>query len=359
MTIERNVVFWILAAILFGFAIQLLAPVLLPFVVGLTLAYFFNPLVDTLAAAKIPRWVSATLILLVSIVVLILAAVFVLPIVAQQMAGFIDALPAELARLRIAVETTARERLGERLPAVQDAVSKAMAGLTDSLPGLLTGVAQSVWDRGTAAFSFLSLMLVTPLVFFYALLDWPKLIATVDSWLPREHAPRLRALASEINSRVSAFIRGQGLVCVVLAIFYALALSYVGLNYGALIGLFTGFLSFIPFAGWALGLMTATVVAVLQFWPEMSSVLIVPGVFLAGQALDAAVLSPQIVGSKIGLHPVWLIFALLTFSYLFGFLGLLVAVPVAAAIGVLVRAALDTYMASSVYHGVGTRSGER
>ncbi len=356
MSIERNVVFWIVAALAVGFAIQLLAPVLLPFVVGLTLAYFFNPLVDSLSAKHVPRWLSATLILLVSVISVTLAMVFLLPILAQQMASFIDALPSELERLKIVVEDAARERLGDRLPAVQEAVSKAMAGLTDSLPSMLSNIARSMWSQGTAAFSFLSLMLVTPLVFFYALLDWPKILATVDSWLPRQQAPRLRQLASEIDQRVSAFIRGQGLVCLVLAIFYAVALSALGLRYGLLIGLLTGVLSFIPFAGWALGLITATVMAILQFWPDTTSVLLVPGVFLAGQALDAAALSPLIVGSKIGLHPVWLIFALLTFSYLFGFLGLLVAVPVAAALGVLVRAALETYRASSVYQGADSAS---
>ncbi|MGQ0458052.1 MAG: AI-2E family transporter, partial [Hyphomicrobium sp.] len=216
-------------------------------------------------------------------------------------------------------------------------------------------LAQSIWEQGTAAFRFLDLMLVTPQVYFYALLDWPKLVAKIDSWLPRESAPRIRGLALEIDERVSAFIRGQGAVCLALAVYYAAALSFVGLRYGLLVGLATGLLSFIPFAGWALGMITATALAVIQFWPDAWQVLIVPAIFLAGQALDAAILGPKIVGSKVGLHPVWLIFALLTFSYLFGFLGLLVAVPVAAAIGVLVRAGLQTYLQSSLYRGEGMK----
>lgn len=205
-----------------------------------------------------------------------------------------------------------------------------------------------------AAFNFLSLMLVTPLVAFYALLDWPKLLAKVDSWLPRANAGQIRMLAHEIDQRVSAFIRGQGVVCLVLAAFYAACLSALGLRYGLLVGLLTGLFSFIPFAGWAMGLLTATGLAIVQYWPLVTPILMVIGVFLAGQALDASLLSPQIVGSKIGLHPVWLIFSLLVFSYLFGFLGLLVAVPVAAAIGVLVRFALETYMRSSMYRGPDT-----
>ncbi|MEQ1651314.1 MAG: AI-2E family transporter [Hyphomicrobium sp.] len=357
MPFERQALFWIIAALLFAGLLSVLAPVLLPFVVGLTLAYFLNPLVDGLGALSIPRWLSATIILVLSTVLVVALFVFLVPVLAQQTDGLIATLPGEIARLKGLLEGFARERLGARFPEAEAAITRGLNGMQDSLPGMLTGFAQALWSQGTAAFNFFTLMLVTPLVFFYALVDWPKMIAKVDSWLPRDHAPTIRALASEIDSRVSAFIRGQGTVCLVLAAFYGLTLSLLGLRYGLLIGLLTGLLSFIPFAGWALGLITATALAAVQFWPDLTSVLLVPGVFLAGQAIDAAVLSPQIVGQKIGLHPVWLIFALLTFSYLFGFLGLLVAVPVAAAIGVLVRFALRTYLDSSVYHGHDTAKG--
>ena len=351
MQFERHVLFWLAAAVVLAFGVQLLAPVLLPFVVGLALAYFLNPLVDALSAMGIPRWLSAALLLIVSACLIVAAVIFVLPVLAQQTAGLIEALPGEMQRFRAAIEGMARERLGSRFPEAEQAVGRTLTSITDALPGLATSLAQSLWSQGTAAFNFFSLMLVTPLVFFYALLDWPKLLAKLDSWLPRETAPQIRQIASDIDSRVSAFIRGQGAVCLILAVLYAAALSALGLRYGLLVGLLTGILSFIPFAGWALGLIIATSLAVVQYWPDATSVMLVPGVFLAGQALDAAVLSPKIVGSKIGLHLVWLIFALLTFSYLFGFVGLLVAVPVAAAIGVLVRFGLQTYLSSSVYQG--------
>jgi predicted PurR-regulated permease PerM len=351
MQFERHALFWMVAAILFVALLTLLAPVLLPFVVGLTLAYFLNPLVDGLSALKLPRWVSATIILLLSSLLIVTLVVFLIPVLAEQTESLVATLPGEMARLKALLEGFARERLGARFPEAEAAVGRGLNSMQEALPGIASNVAQALWSQGTAAFNFFTLMLVAPLVFFYALVDWPKMVAKVDSWLPRQNAPVIRALASEIDSRVSAFIRGQGTVCLVLAAFYAVALSALGLKYGLLIGLLTGLLSFIPFAGWALGLITATALAVVQFWPNVTSVMMVPGVFLAGQAIDAAVLSPQIVGSKIGLHPVWLIFALLTFSYLFGFLGLLVAVPVAAAIGVLVRFALRTYLDSSVYHG--------
>lgn len=348
---QRHVLFWIVVGILMLAALRLLAPVLLPFVAGMVIAYFLNPVVDKLSSLGVPRVLSTVLLLLLAATGLVFAFAVLLPPAIEQGRGLLTAMPSEAERLKVVLEGAAREALGDSFPQAQAAANKAITGITDALPALAGTIAQSLWSGGMAAFNFLSLMLITPLVAFYALLDWPKILAKVDSWLPRSNADQIRGLAREIDSRVSAFIRGQGVVCMVLAAYYALALSTLGLRYGFLVGLLTGLFSFIPFAGWAMGLITATELAVVQHWPELLPILFVVGVFLGGQALDAALLSPQIVGSKIGLHPVWLIFSLLVFSYLFGFLGLLVAVPVAAAIGVLVRFGLDTYMGSSVYRG--------
>lgn len=357
MQLQRHVLFWITAAILLALVIRVLAPILLPFAIGLTLAYFLNPVVDALSALGLPRLLSTALLLVIATVTVVVAAVLLFPRLVEQTQQLVAALPDQAARIKMLIEDIARERLGPRFPEAEAALNRAIAGLSDALPGYATMVVQSLWSQGSAAFNFLSLLLVTPLVTFYALLDWPKLLAKLDSWLPRRNAAVIRSLAGAIDGRVSAFIRGQGLVCLILAAFYSIALSALGLRYGLLVGSLTGFMSFIPFAGWALGLITASVLAFVQFWPDATSVLMVAGVFLVGQGVDAGFLSPQIVGSKIGLHPVWLIFSLLVFSYLFGFLGLLVAVPVAAAIGVLVRFALEGYMASSVYRGQDAANG--
>jgi predicted PurR-regulated permease PerM len=177
------------------------------------------------------------------------------------------------------------------------------------------------------------------------------MMSRIDGWLPRDHAESIRELANEMNEAVAAFVRGQGTVCLVLGTFYALGLSAIGLNYGLIVGLATGILAFVPFVGWALGLMAAVTLAAVQFWPDLLPIALVAGVLIAGMALDAGFLSPKIVGSKIGLHPVWLIFALIVFSYLFGFIGTLIAVPLAAAVGVLVRFCLRLYLNSSVYRG--------
>jgi predicted PurR-regulated permease PerM len=353
MPLERNVLFWAATALLFIYLVQLLAPVLLPFVVGMALAYFLNPVVDVLGRLGIPRWISAILLLALSTCLIVIAFVFVVPILLQQGAGLVESAPKEIARLKILIEESARNNLGPRYPQAESMIRSALDATSSALPSLLAGLAQTLWKQGYAAFNFFALLLVTPLVFFYTLLDWPKIVAKLDSWLPRDNADEIRALALEINARVSDFIRGQGIVCIILAFYYATALSIAGLQYGLLVGMLTGFAIFIPVVGWCLGSIVAVVLAVVQFWPEPAPMLVIAGIMLGGLALESGVLSPNIVGSEIGLHPVWLIFALLAFSYLFGFLGLLVAVPVSAAIGVLVRFALRTYLGSSVYKGGG------
>ena len=279
---------------------------------------------------------------------LVALLVFVVPLLLTQAQEFAVSLPEEIARLRSLLEGWARVRLGTHYPEFQTGIERASQAISDNWASVAGVLASSLWSQGLALFNFLSLMLVTPLVVFYVLIDWNRMLAKIDSWLPREHAATIRRLAADINDAVSAFIRGQGTVCLVLALYYAMALSAAGLRYGLLVGLGTGLMSFVPFVGWALGLITATTIATVQFWPEVAPILIVVGIFAGAQVLDAGFLSPYIVGSKIGLHPVWLIFSLFVFSYLFGFVGVLVAVPIAAAIGVLVRFALKVYLESDV-----------
>lgn len=349
MRVERQVLFWMAALLLLILAIGLLKDILLPFVAGIVIAYFLNPLANGLERIGLPRAVASALILVAAIVTFTAIAIFVLPLLVSQAQQLASALPDELSRLKSLLETWARAQLGPRFPQFESSLNAAIDGLAQNWAGIASWVATSLWDQSLALINFISLLLVTPLVVFYLLVDWHPMMEKINGWLPRAHAATIRDLASEINEAVSAFIRGQGTVCIILGIFYAVALSALGLRYGLLVGLATGIMGFVPFIGWLLGLLTASTLAVVQFWPDATPLAIVIGIFLAGQALDAGFLSPNIVGSKIGLHPVWLIFSLFVFSYLFGFVGMLVAVPVAAAVGVVVRFALKVYLASDVY----------
>jgi predicted PurR-regulated permease PerM len=351
MHIERQVLFWLAALLLFVLGMLLLKDVLLPFLVGMVVAYALNPLAERLVARGMSRTWASALVVAALLVVLVAALVLLLPLLAAQVQQLVANAPGELERLRGMFEAFARDRLGARFPEVKQGIDRAVVEVGANWATIAAGLAKSVWAQGLALVNFMSLLLITPLVVFYLLVDWHPMLEKLNGWLPRDHQTTIRRLSTEINDAVAAFIRGQGLVCLVLGLLYALGLTFVGLKYGLLIGIGTGIASFVPIVGWALGLIVALVLAALQFGPMPSPLVQVALVFVAGQAVDAALLSPKLVGEKVGLHPVWLMVALFVFSYLFGFVGVLVAVPVAAAVAVLVRFALEVYLSSSIYQG--------
>jgi predicted PurR-regulated permease PerM len=207
----------------------------------------------------------------------------------------------------------------------------------------------SVWAGGKALASFISVLVIMPVVTFYLICDWHQMVAILDGWVPPQNRPTVHRLVGEIDAAISGFLRGQAGVCLAVGIYYAVALTLVGLDFGLLIGLTAGVLTFMPYIGSMTGLLIAASVAVGQFWPHWISIATVIGIFLVGQFIEGNVLGPKLVGDRVGLHPVWLIFAMFAFGYLLGFVGLLIAVPLAAAIGVLFRFGLGRYFASPFY----------
>lgn len=358
MRIERQLLFWFGAGLALLGMIALLSPVLLPFVAGIVIAYFLNPVADRLQRMGCGRMLSAVLIVVAVGVLVAIAAVLLVPFMANQFRQLAETMPVDLAKLEVVSNLWLKELLGERFPGVVSGLERALAELAQSWTASVGAIARALWSQGLAIVNFLSLLLITPVVVFYLLVDWHPMLQRVDGWLPREHAGTIRRLANEINEAVSAFIRGQGTICLILGVFYAGALMVIGLPYGVLIGLLTGVMTFVPIVGWALGFLVAAGTALAHGWPSFALLAQVAIVFGAGMAIDSAVLSPKIVGQRIGLHPVWLIFSLMAFSYLFGFVGMLVAVPVAAAVAVIVRFGLESYLGSMFYTGPGDRDGE-
>lgn len=352
--LRRQVIFWIAALAVFIVFLMVFSEILLPFVAGMALAYLFDPLVRRMQGFGVIRPVAALIVIVLVIVIFAVAAILIAPILGEQIAAFIERMPGFVQRLQALLADSNRPWLAklvdERLP---DA-GKSVGSLVAQGAGWLATFLKSLWSGGKALVSLISLLIITPVVTFYLLVDWDRMIAAMDSWTPLQHRVTVRRLAAEIDAAVSGFVRGQALVCLMLGIFYALSLIVLGLNFGLLIGLGAGVLSFIPYVGTIVGLLVAVGVAVAQFWPEWVPVAATLGIFAFGQAIEGNVLQPYLVGKTIGLHPVWLMFSLLAFGYLFGFVGLLVAIPVAAAIGVLTRFALRQYLASSYYTGNGT-----
>lgn len=358
MRIERQLWFWVAALVILVALIALLRDILLPFVAAIVIAYFLNPIADRLQTYGLKRPWSAVLIVGVMAVLVALALVLLVPVLANQVRQLATALPGETERFKLAVERLGQEWLGPSFPSFQTALDRALADLSQNWAGMAGSVMASVWSRGLALVNFVSLLLITPIVVFYLLVDWHPMLARIDEALPRDHAPTIRRLAGDTNDAVAAFIRGQGTICLVLGLYYAIGLSWAGIDYGLLVGLTTGLLAFIPVIGWVLGLIVAAGLAMVQYWPDPTPLIKAVAVLVSGIAMDAAILSPRFVGQKVGLHPVWMIFALFVFSYLFGLVGTLVAVPLAAAMGVLVRFALQLYLDSEVYKGNAAGKGQ-
>jgi len=350
---EMHVVFWLVTFAIGVALVSYLSDALLPFAFGAAIAYFLNPVAAALQRAGLGRTAASVLIIGLAAVAIAAAMVFLLPLAVDQLRRLAETLPGDLERLRVWLETLAAQHLGPSFPGFKVGLERAVGELAQSSTGFVGDAAKLLWSRGQALVNLVSLVLVTPVVAFYLLRDWPTVVAKIDGWLPVHHAATIRRLAHDIDTAVGAFIRGQGTICLILGAFYAMALTALGLRYGLLIGLATGILAFVPLVGWVLGLAVSLVVAISQSWPETTLALQVLGVFVAAMALDSGLLSPLIVGQKVGLHPVWLMLALFVFSALFGLLGTLVAVPVAAALAVLVRFARDRYLESSIYLGAG------
>ncbi|PAQ04546.1 AI-2E family transporter [Mesorhizobium temperatum] len=351
---RRQIRFWLISAIILAIFLYVFSGILLPFVAGMVLAYFLDPVADRLQRLGLSRLMATIVILFAFIIVLVLAFVILIPVLASQMADFASKLPEYLTRLQSLITSFDPRWLEEQFGVDANGLREGLNSLLTSGFGLLTTVFTSIWSSGMALVSVVSLFVVTPVVAFYMLLDWDRMVAIVDSWVPRDYVQTVRAIANDINTATAGFVRGQGTLCLVLGAMYATGLTLTGLNFGILIGLFAGLISFIPYVGSLTGLVLAVGVGFVQFWPDWTMVAAVAGVFFVGQFIEGNILQPRLVGKSVGLHPVWLMFSLFAFGALFGFVGLLIAVPASAAIAVLVRFAIARYLESPLYKGHNT-----
>lgn len=355
MAWHKQVTFWLTMLGLFIAAAWLLSSVLLPFVAGLALAYFLNPVTTWLQRRGVNRLVASLATITLTLLLGILLMLLVLPIFGSQLAAFIQRLPEYIGKLQNLLtgegESAAwlRDFVGDRLPSIQSGVNE----LVSQGAAYMLTLIQGLWTGGQALLSVFSLLVITPVVAFYILNDWYSMVHKVDSWLPVRHRHTIRDIARQMDGAIAGFVRGQSLVCLILGSFYAISLTMTGLNFGFVIGFVSGIITFIPYVGSLTGLVLAGGVAIVQFFPDYSMIAIVIGIFVFGQFVEGYILSPKLVGDSVGLHPVWLMFALLAFGYLLGFLGLLLAVPLAAAVGVLVRFAINQYLESPLYTGEG------
>ena len=351
LSLRRQLTFWAGALLVFIALLWLLGDVLLPFVAGMVLAYLLDPIVRKLQKLGLSRPIASILIVVIAIAVIAFALITLVPLLGEQVSGFIQRLPEYAERIRQLVQEQSNgwlgQLIGERLPDAE----KQLGGVAAGAAGWAAGFLGSLASGGKALISILSIFVIAPIVAFYLLLDWERMIDAVDSWVPVPYRETVRGLAREMNAAISGFVRGQAIVCLILGTFYSIALISIGLHFGLLVGIVAAVLGFAPYVGTITGFMLAVGIAIAQFWPDWTMPALAAAIFLTGQFVEGNILQPFLVGKEVGLHPVWLMFALLAFAYLFGFVGLLVAVPTAAAIGVLVRFLLRQYLASSYYTG--------
>lgn len=350
-SLRRHILFWFGFLVIFVGFLMVFSSVLLPFIAGMALAYFLDPVADRLERLGLSRLMATILILVTFILVFALSLIIIIPILATQLHDFFSHVPDYISQLQTFIANSNAAWLPQWLNGQEATIKENFSKYLSEGVGFIGTLFAQIWNSGKALVDIASLLVVTPVVAFYLLLDWDHMIAKVDGWIPRRHVHDIREIAGEMDRTIAGFVRGQGSLCIILGIYYAVGLSLIGLNFGLLIGFFTGMISFIPYIGSTVGLLLAAGVALVQFWPDYVQLIIVVLFFFSGQFIEGNILQPKLVGQSVGLHPVWLMFALFAFGALFGFVGVLVAVPAAAAIGVLVRFALRRYLDSDLYYG--------
>ncbi|PWE31297.1 AI-2E family transporter [Maritimibacter sp. 55A14] len=347
LPVQQQAKYWGIAAAIFLGLLWFLGDVILPFLVGSAIAYFLDPVADRLQRMGLGRTLSTVVISLAAILAFVVIGLLVIPLLVQQLGDLISAAP-RLSR-------SLQDFLSERFPALVDSESvlrRSLDGLGETIRSKGGELINGVLATAVSVISGLVFLVVAPVVAFYMLLDWDNMVARIDDLLPRDHAPVVRRLAGEIDAVLAGFVRGQLSVCLILGTAYAVALMVAGLNFGLVVGLVAGLLTFIPYVGSIVGGTLAIGLALFQFWGDPLMIVAVAAIFAAGQMIEGNLLTPKLVGGSVGLHPVWLLFALSAFGSLFGFVGMLVAVPVAAMLGVLTRFGVEQYKDGRLYRGL-------
>jgi predicted PurR-regulated permease PerM len=360
LPVRDQLKYWGLTATIFFVLLWALGDVLLPFILGAAVAYFLDPVADKLETLGASRVLATATITITAILIFVLMALLVIPTLVHQTTSLIASAPqyaTELAGV-----------LTERFPALLDntsTLSQSLSKIGEAIQNRGGTLLETALSSAASLLSIITLFVIVPVVSVYLLLDWDRMIARIDDLLPRDHAPVIRQLAGQIDRTLASFIRGMGTVCLILGTYYAIALMIVGLQFGLVVGFIAGIVTFIPYLGALIGGVLAMGLALFQFWSGIEVITgdvttyatdwmrigLVALIFVIGQVIEGNFLTPKLVGNSVGLHPVWLLLSLSVFGTLFGFVGMLVAVPLAAAIGVIIRFVIDQYNTSLLYRG--------
>lgn len=353
LPVRDQMKYWGIAAAVFFVLLWILGDVLLPFVLGGAIAYFLDPLADRLEALGATRVLATAIITIAGLLIFVVLALLVIPTLVEQSVQLFNTAPSVIRNLV--------GFLSERFPSLLEEGStlrSSLQSLGEAVQSRGGELLNSVVSSAMSLINVVVLFVIVPVVAVYLLLDWDRMVARVDDLLPLDHRPTIRELARDIDRTLASFLRGMGTVCIILGTYYAVALMIVGLQFGLVVGFIAGLITFIPYLGALIGGALAIGLALFQFWGDWTTIGIVGGIFVFGQVIEGNVLTPKLVGDSVGLHPVWLLLALSVFGTLFGFIGLLVAVPLAAALGVIARFIVRKYRDSRLYRGLSGPDGE-
>ena len=317
--------------------------ILLPFVVGLAVAYLLDPVADRMEALRLPRWLATSIAIVAFFGLMIGVFIAIAPMLRDQVVGFATALPGYIAKVRPLILGLIDEAGGTAR--AQTLVEQSSGKLMEWVGAHMGQVLAS----GIAFFNVLTLILISPVVAFYLLRDWDTIVARFTLLLPRQQLSTITSLLRDMDYALSGFVRGQFLVCMALAVLYAFGWSLLGLNYALVLGLIAGLLAFVPLAGPFFASALAVLVALGQFGTDWFKVALVYVVFVIVQGIEGSVLTPNLIGNRVGLHPVWVIFAIFAGGEMLGVVGIFLAVPVAAVVAVLSRWLIQRYLASRLY----------
>ena len=345
-SVRQQLFFWGILLIVSIILLSFIGNILLPFLAGTALAYLLDPLADRLQKVGFNRLWAVIFISIIFILIFAPLAVLIFANLVDQLTKLISAAPAISEKLTTVLNGTLPSKLSETFN-----LDQSNLPVGEFLKSTIIIIMSNLVNSFSSLLSIVGLMLITPVVTIYLLLDWDRLVAKIDKLLPLDHAETIRNLSKEIHDVIAGFIRGMGSVCFILGIYYAIALMFLGLEFGLIIGVFAGLLTFIPYLGAILGGVLAIGLSTMQFWGDWNTILLVIGVFVLGQLMEGNFLTPKLVGNSVGLHPVSLLLALSIFGSIFGLVGMIVAVPIAASIGVLVRFLVNQYLNSQIYTG--------
>ena len=346
LSVREQAKYWGIAAAVFFLLLWGLGTVMLPFLVGGAIAYFLDPIADRLERMGLSRTAATATISLIALLIFALLALLIVPMLVRQLVQLVNAAPTIVGQLQ--------QFLTERFPQIMDSesvVRDTLGAIGKTIQARGGELASTLLSSAMSVINAVVFIVVVPVVAFYLLLDWDPMIARIDQLLPRDHQETIRAIGRDIDRVLAGFVRGQVSVCMILGTFYSVALMLAGLQFGLIVGAIAGLVTFIPYVGAIIGGSLAIGLALFQFWGDWVQIGIIAAIFAVGQFLEGNIITPRLVGKSVGLHPVWLLFALSAFGTVFGFVGMLVAVPVAAALGVLARFATGQYQSSRLYTG--------